>query len=318
MSSDVPVLLIVWRRPETTKQVIDALRLIAPSKVFVACDGPRDLESEESSKVLLTRELIDRELDWPCQIEKRYSEVNQGCKAGVSDAITWFFERVEFGIILEDDCVPHVDFFRFCDDMLRLYAADERISMVTGNNWQRGRRRGDASYYFSKYTHIWGWATWRRAWNLYDGEIAFWPEWKLTRSWKKVLPDPLERQFWTSIFDKTYLGKWSTSWDYPWICCVWYNGGLTVTPNVNLVTNIGFGSDATHTFKDEHSFRISSDELGVVTNPRSVSCDHTADRYVFDHNFGGLKLRANRPSLARRVIGVAQGSIGRLVHALRS
>ena len=134
MSFDVPVLLITWRRPETTRQVLCALRQVSPSVVYVASDGPRN--QIEATNVNATRELIDHEIDWPCKVSRLFSETNQGCEKGVSEAINWFFSSVEEGIILEDDCVPHIDFFDFCRNLLKRYKDDQRIWCISGNNFQ--------------------------------------------------------------------------------------------------------------------------------------------------------------------------------------
>ena len=147
---------------------------------------------------------------------------------------------------MDDDCLPNLDFFSFCENLLDRYFSDERIFVITGNNFQNGTWRGDASYYFSKYTPIWGWATWRRAWKHYQGDINFWPKWKSSDAWKKYKSDKIERKYLQKIFDSCYAGQ-IDSWDYPWMASTWYKNGLTATPNVNLVSNIGFGKDASYT-----------------------------------------------------------------------
>ena len=160
MSFDIPVLLLTWRRPETTRQVIEAIRPVAPSRLYVASDGPRN--AVEARAVDATRALMTQLVDWPCQIKTRYSETNQGCQLGVSAAITWFFEHEQAGIVLEDDCVPHPDFFPYCRELLMRYWDDSRVWCISGDNFQAGVWRGEGSYYFSRYNHCWGWATWRR------------------------------------------------------------------------------------------------------------------------------------------------------------
>jgi hypothetical protein len=166
-----PVLLITWRRPHTTKQVIDALRAAAPKWLYVACDGPNPERSGETEKIVATRALIKQENDWPCSIETLYSDQNQGCRLGVSRAISWFTARVEEGIILKDDCAPHPDFFPYCAELLERYQHDEWVWCVSGNNFQDGRWWGDGSYYFSHYPHCWGWASWRRCWQYFDCDM---------------------------------------------------------------------------------------------------------------------------------------------------
>ena len=156
---------------------------------------------------------------------KPFSEKNLGCAQSCSNAISWFFKNEENGIILEDDCVPHLDFFTFCENLLDRYAEDERVTVISGNNFQKGKWRGDASYYFSKFPHIWGWATWRRAWKYYQGDIPFWSEWKKSDAWLNFMPDKVQRRYFEKIFDQVQDGKVDT-WDYSWTANVWYKGGL--------------------------------------------------------------------------------------------
>jgi hypothetical protein len=241
------VLFLVFNRPDTTAQVFDAIRKARPPRLYVAADGPRANREGEAEKVAKVREIATA-VDWPCEVRTLFRDANLGCKRAVSGALDWFFGEEEAGMVLEDDCLPHPDFFRFCDALLERYAEDERVSVITGDNFQRGLRRGDASYYFSRYNHCWGWASWRRSWRLYDGELSFWSDWKTSADWRERTPDTVERRYWEAIFDRVAHGE-IDSWAYPWTASVWYHGGLTATPNVNLVTNIGFGEDATSPFK---------------------------------------------------------------------
>ncbi|WP_245795379.1 glycosyltransferase family 2 protein [Thioalkalivibrio denitrificans] len=231
-----------------------------------------------------------------------FRDTNLGCKHAVSGAIDWFFLNEEQGIILEDDCLPHPDFFLLCVELLEHYANDENVSVITGNNFQNGRKRGDASYYFSKYNHCWGWATWRRAWALYEGTIPFWCEWSQSGDWIEKTPDPVERRYWARIFDRVQAGE-IDSWAYPWTASVWHKGGLTATPNVNLVSNIGFGPDSTHTASvDSPLAAMATAPLGELVHPDAVAQDIAADRYVFNHTFGG-KAQRFPWSVPRRAAG---------------
>ena len=288
MKFDTPILLLLWRRPETTRRLLEALRPLAPTRLFVACDGPRQ---EDHDAVAQTRALVEEMVDWPCTVERRYSTTNLGCRDGVGSALSWFFGHVDSGIVLEDDCIPHNDFFTFCADMLRVHAGDERVWVVTGDNFQRGRVRGEASYYYSRYPHCWGWATWRRAWRHYEPSLSFWPTWRDSEAWQRFLPDRVERAYWTDIFDGVHQGRIKTSWAYPWTACVWHGAGLTITPNVNLVENVGFGPGGTHTTARESHLAVPAVALGPITHPCSVESDDDADRFVFDRHFGGATLR---------------------------
>jgi len=286
-------LFLVFNRPDTTAQVFEEIRKAEPPRLYIAADGPRANREGEAEKVAKVRKIVT-EVDWPCEVKTLFREENLGCKQAVSGGIDWFFEHEEQGIILEDDCLPHQDFFYFCDELLRLYALDDRVSVITGNNFQDGIKRGEASYYFSKYNHIWGWATWRHEWQHYQSELLFWPEWSQTNDWLEMIQDPIERNYWSQIFEQMYAGKIDT-WDYPWTASIWYNGGLTATPNVNLVSNIGFGPDATHT-KSVGSSLIakSTGAIGILEHPAEIVHDKDADRYVFDNTFGGKSMRFPR------------------------
>jgi hypothetical protein len=279
------VLFLVFNRPDTTKQVFEAIKQVKPLRLYVASDGPRANREGETELVALVRQIATA-VDWPCEVKTLFRQENLGCKKAVSGGIDWFFENEEQGIILEDDCLPHQDFFNFCETLLNRYASDERVWVVTGDNFQDGQLRGEASYYFSRYNHVWGWASWRRAWSKRDMEIKFWPEWKKSPEWRTWLPDKLERNFWLQIFDQMYRNEIDT-WDYPWIASIWFHGGLTATPNVNLVTNIGFGSNATHTTGVSKMSNMKTSSIRNIINPDTLIHDVGADRYVFYQYFGG-------------------------------
>lgn len=281
-----PVLFLVFNRPETTARVFEAIRQAKPPRLYVAADGPREGREGEAERVAKAREIATA-VNWPCEVKVLFREENLGCKYAVSGGISWFFEHEEQGIILEDDCLAQPDFFRLCDTLLERYAEDERVAVVTGNNFQNGRRRGEASYYFSKYNHCWGWATWRRAWKQYQGDLPFWPEWSASDAWPQHTSDKVERRYWEGIFKRVRAGQ-IDSWAYPWTGSVWYHGGLTATPNVNLVSNIGFGPDSTHTASaDSHHAAMATGALGDLIHPETIAQDQAADRYAFDHTFGG-------------------------------
>ena len=286
MSMNTPVLLLAWRRPHTLRQVIDSIRPVAPSRVFVACDGPNPHRPGEEEKVAATRAVIECEIDWPCKIERFYSDVNQGCRLGVSRAITWFFGHVEEGIILEDDCVPHPDFFQYCTTLLERYRFDARVWCISGNNFQEGQWRGGGSYYFSRYNHCWGWASWRRCWQHYDSDLSQWPALRASGLLDTIFEDPLERNYWTRIWQRLLDEGKPDSWAYRWTFTCLANGGLTALPNRNLVNNVGFGEDATHTTGGEIDTAICA---GIDSNqhPSFVLRDSGADRYTYDHVFGG-------------------------------
>lgn len=247
-SLDCPVLFLVFNRPDTTQRVFEAIRQAKPRKLYVAADGPRKENVGESDRVAAVREIATN-VDWACEIITRFCDENQGCKMAVSSAIAWFFANEEEGIILEDDCLPSQSFFLFCQELLMKYRYDTRVMAISGDNFQDGRRCSGYSYYFSRYSHVWGWASWRRAWKLYDRNITTWPEVKENGFLADISGnDEAFILFWQAIFDKTYAGMIDT-WDFQWLYSCWVQNGLTVLPNVNLVSNIGFGEEATHTLQ---------------------------------------------------------------------
>ena len=297
--ADTPVLLIAWRRPHTLRQVIDAIRPLAPTRIFVACDGPNPERPGEAEKVAATRAVIDREIDWACKVERLYSNVNQGCRTGPIRAISWFFEQVEEGIILEDDCVPHPDFLSHCSDLLERYRQDTRVWSISGNNHQNGQWRGDGSYYFSRYTHCWGWATWRRCWQHYDADLDHWPALRDSGMLELIFENQQERDYWSDIWQRTHSRTVPiTWWDYQWFFTCLINSGLSCLPNCNLVSNVGFGEDATHTIVGD-ILTVADLGLGELTHPRFVLRDVAADRYSFDHHFLGPQVPSHRPLLTR-------------------
>ena len=298
MSFDIPVLLLTWRRPKSTGQVIEAIRPVAPSRLYVASDGPR--HELEADAVEATRALIAQLVDWPCQIKTRYSEMNQGCQLGVSSAITWFFEHEEAGIVLEDDCIPHPDFFPYCRELLMRYREDTRIWCISGDNFQAGVWRGAGSYYFSHYNHCWGWATWRRCWKHYASHAPVWEQLKAAPSLQQaIFEDPLERRYWMSIWDKLFVDGTPDSWAYRWSLVCMANMGLTALPNQNLVTNIGFGEDATHTAGQQTA--VAAWGLSDLCHPELICRNAHADAYTFDHHFGGYLLRSKRFQLRQKL-----------------
>ena len=278
------VLFLVFNRPNTTKQVFEAIRQVKPPRLYIAADGPREGKLDEIERVKEVRKIATA-VDWPCEVKTLLRDKNLGCKYAVSSAINWFFEQEEEGIILEDDCLPNLDFFSFCENLLDRYFSDERIFAITGNNFQKGKQRGDASYYFSKYIHVWGWATWRRAWKHYQLDINFWPKWKTSDAWTKYTPDKIERKYWQEIFDRCYLEKIDT-WDYQFLLCTWYKNGLIATPNVNLVKNIGFGIDATHTYDKSSEFsNMVTEKIGILKHPKIIEKNIQADKFVTNQHY---------------------------------
>ncbi len=262
-----PVAFIIFNRPDTSERVFAEIAKAKPPKLLVVGDGARVNREGEAAKVAATRAIIDR-VDWPCEVLTNFSEVNLGCKIRVSSGLDWVFEQVEEAIILEDDCLPHPTFFRFCEELLVRHRGDQRVGMISGDNFQFGKTRNHDSYYFSKYTHIWGWASWADRWNnSYDVELSKWP---LVRDgcWlEDVFCKKEEAKYWANTFEKVYCGEIDT-WDYQWVFANLVQGRVNVMPNVNLISNIGFGrADATHTSGE-------SDEADIPTCPMLFPMHH--------------------------------------------
>lgn len=288
--SETPVLLIAFRRPDTTQQVIDAIRQVKPKQLFIACDGPRADKPGEADACRETRKVIEENINWDCEVKKFYSDVNQGCRRGVSNAITWFFEYVEEGIILEDDCVPHADFFSFCGTLLEHYRHDTRVWCISGDNFQDGQWRGDGSYYFSRYPHCWGWATWRRAWQHYDAELSTWSQLKKSKLLACLPLLDQEIQEWSERWNRLSELNKPDTWDYIWVYSCWTNNALAILPNYNLVSNIGFGDYATHTIdSNNHLANLKSHGLEEFYHPSFMICDVEADQYSYYQYFAAKK-----------------------------
>lgn len=240
-----PITFIIFKRPKTTEKVFEVIRQAQPKKLFVIADGPRPDREGEAEACEVTRAIIDR-VDWECEVIKNYSETNLGCAKRVSSGLNWVFDNVEKSIILEDDCIPEVTFFRFCEELLEKYQDDTRIASIAAQNAQFGNKRTDYSYYFSRYSHCWGWATWKRAWKYYDLNIKLWKEVKESNILYDILLDPKAVSYWTRVFDSVYENSTGITWDYQWTFACWMQGGLSIIPNVNLVSNVGVGADSTH------------------------------------------------------------------------
>ncbi len=265
------VLLLVFNRPGTTRRVLEAVRAARPPRLYVAADGPRAPGGQGAGEEALCRAAREEAtaVDWPCEVSTLFRERNLGCKRGVGEALSWFFSREEEGIILEDDCLPAPSFFPFCAELLERYRGESRVMAVSGTDF-RFRRGGDPrgpSYLLSRYPHIWGWATWRRAWALYDPDMAGWAEAReerFLRSWLGEVPS----RYFTRKLDAAARGE-VDSWGYPWMLSCWLNRGLAAVPSVNLVSNLGFGDASTHTRGGSHLAGMARGEIAFPLRPPS-------------------------------------------------
>jgi hypothetical protein len=286
---------MIFRRPDLTARVFESIRQAQPVKLLVIADGPRN-----AVEAVLCQQAraITETIDWDCEVIRNYADVNLGCRNRVSSGLNWAFEQVEEAIILEDDCFPAPSFFQFCQTLLEKYRHDERIVVISGNNFQDVTHQKPNSYYFSKYNHIWGWASWRRAWKHYDLEMKTWPMFKDLNLIESICHNPFEQQYWLYFFQKAYEGEVDT-WDYQWTYACWSQGGITVLPSTNLVSNIGFCSDATHTTNDSPLANMLVTDIWEINFPPFMLKDQTADQYTFDHVFGGIEIQSSKTISAK-------------------
>jgi hypothetical protein len=319
-----PVAFIIFNRPETTSRVFQEIRKARPPLLLLVADGPRLGHSSDAEQCAQTRAIVDQ-VDWECEIHKNYSDINLGCKKRVASGLDWVFSEVEEVIILEDDCLPHPTFFQFCEELLQKYRNDERIGHIGGVNFQFGRKRGPYSYYFSRYTHVWGWASWRRAWEGYDRDLTLWPKAKEEKRLRQFFDDLSLVGYWTNIFEKVCQNKIDT-WDYQWSFHCWAQGRLAIIPNVNLISNIGYGSDATHTMGQSRFNNMKTAAMQFpLSHPPFILRDSAADEYTEKYHYFPpspelrLLVRLGRllpfsPSVVAKRLGINLYSDGRLLH----
>jgi hypothetical protein len=309
---NAPVALFVFNRPETTARVIEAIRAAAPPLLLVVADGPRPGVPADETACREVRALVDR-ADWSCRVRTNYADANLGCRDRLASGIDWVFDEVPEAILLEDDTLPDPTFFRFADELLGRYREDDRVMCISGDNFQGGRRRGSASYYFSRYSHIWGWATWRAAWARYDRDLTRWPHLRADGWLANILRDPADIKYWTDVFDRVARGDFDT-WDYQWLFTCWAEGGLTVLPNQNLVTNIGFASSATHTSGDSPLAELPTEPMEFpLVHPEHMTAHAEADAFTGRTVFRARPRRRVAHRVARRVrsyVGVARSRPG--------
>lgn len=276
------ILLLVFNRPYTTLKVFETIRAARPPRLYLAADGPRQ---EKIGELQLCQEVrnIVTQVDWPCEVFTLFRSENLGCKKAVSQAIDWFFEHEEEGIILEDDVLPLPSFFTYCDELLVYYRDNPNIAMIGGANFVAPYLSIEDSYFFSKYSYIWGWASWRRAWQYYDADMQDWPSWKDQKLLRKLADNNiLFERYWRIQFDLTYQDKINT-WDYQWMFICWKMGFLTVLPKTNLITNIGYDDNATHTIGDTPEFILQASPQALafpLKHPQHILRNTQADKLI--------------------------------------
>jgi hypothetical protein len=295
---EIPILFIVFNRPTTTKLVFEAIRKAAPKRLYVAADGPRNEHELERVRQVRT---ITEQIDWPCEVRTKFNATNLGCKMAVSTGITWFFDNEPMGIVLEDDCLPSDSFFGFCSLMLEKYKNDDRISHIGGANFQDGITHADGSYYFSRLTHVWGWAGWRRVWRKYDAELA---NFDYSDAADLLENDPSFADFsevWLDNLQKVKNQQIDT-WDYQYAFLNIKQKSLSIIPNLNLVKNIGFGEDATNTTAKHELDVEQTFEIEKIAHPSNIAVSVEADLYTQHKEFSYLPKKKSILSRAWKTI----------------
>lgn len=296
--NEAPVLLIVFNRPETTQKVFDEIKKAKINKLYIAADAPRPNIFADIELCKIVRKIFDQ-IDWDCEVHKRFSDVNQGCGPGPYNAISWVLSQEDRVIVLEDDCVPAQPFFNYCNELLERYKDDNRIWLISGNNYNEEAVTTQHSYFFSKYGHSWGWATWRRAWQEMDLEMKKF----LLYLEQEMIYNSFNRKYEAEAFLKAYKEiftdktKMNHIWDFQFGFTIKSNGGLTIVPRKNLVSNIGI--DGTHSSSlSKYHNRAVDENYRIESHPDFILCDEKYDQYHFKHHW---KPQLDR-SLAKKIL----------------
>jgi hypothetical protein len=287
---DTPILFLIFNRPKETAKVFETIRKVRPKQLFIAADGPRLDKIEDIKRCEQTR-LIVKKIDWHCEVKTLFRTENLGCGKAVSQAISWFFEHVEEGIILEDDCVPNQSFFDFSAIMLEKYRNNAEIMHISGTNHLFNRRLTpeNNTYFFSAFNAIWGWATWRRAWASYDFEMDGWE--KSQQYMQHRFLDKSFKQLLYLEFSRVASKKVDT-WDWQWIYCIQKNNGLCITPMVNLVCNIGYEGTHYQIRHPHHNMPTVELKMNALIHPSEKNIDAKMDeRNLAQRQFRKLALK---------------------------
>ncbi len=299
-SFNTPVVFLVFNRPELTRAVFARIAQARPPRLLVVADGPRAERAGEAERCAEVRRIASA-VDWPCEVQTNFAAENLGCRARIVSGLHWAFEQVEEAIVLEDDILPDPSFFRFCEEMLARFRDDERVSMITGFNLCADRRQPPYSYFFSELTHIWGWATWRRAWRHYDEHLSTWPEVRRSGMLREFFAEESALRYWNRIFDGMYEGTGPNTWDYQWMYTNLTRRSLAVSPGVNLVQNLGFGPDGTHVTSAEGAPRVRVGTMEFpLRHPPAMIASRSLD--LLDQRLSAWHV----PALPKRVVRKAQ------------
>lgn len=297
-SFSTPILLLIYRRPGAVTRVMETLQALRPTIICVAGDGPANETQEEVARVQDAR-IAATSFDWPCTSHTNFQKHHLGCRDAVSAAITWFFSKYPAGIILEEDCVPSKEFFPFCAELLDRYRDNPKVFAISGNNFATSHDSSPYSYFFSRYPHCWGWATWARAWKHWNCNLSDWTDLRRSAFLSSLSPgDEPFLDYWTTIFDRYHSGS-IDSWAYPWTYTCWLQSGLTILPKNNLVENIGFGDLATHTKHMNYNAPKAMSLTFPLKHPSHVFRSPDADSVTDLHHFGIKPKQPEKPFYQR-------------------
>lgn len=280
-----PVLLIAFNRPDTASQVLNQIRKVQPSKLYMAVDGPR---GAQDSGVFDTRKLVET-IDWDCEVHTLFREENLGCGRGPAEAINWAFINEESLMILEDDCVPALSFFSFCENMLDKYRNDMRIGIISGRSHQHGCRFFDNSdYLFTHYAHTCGWATWKNRWEKNDFLMSDFNEFIQDGGGRNIIPDQYQAGCINKSLHRVFNDIENISkhaWDYQWSYTRLKNGWLDIVPCHNLIQNIGIGDNATHSKVASATLVMPYEEMPAeIRHPRFVMVNRGYEELHFNNH----------------------------------
>lgn len=302
---ETPVAMFVFNRPDCARKVFDVIANARPAKLLIVADGPRPGKPGEPEACLQVREILGR-VNWPCEVFHNFSEINLGCQERMISGLNWVFSLVEEAIILEDDCLPDSSFFPFCHELLERYRGDGRIAYISGDNLVGRYMQPGDSYYFSRIGGIWGWATWRSEWRRYDRHLSDWPQLRNQRILEEIFDEPKAVRFWTKVFDAMHEKTGPNTWDYQWLYTNLKNNSLTIVPSVNLVSNFGFGENATHTTEADPRFMLPACPMEFpLRHPSSFISLRSLDRRRVQDMLP--------PSRVRRILKKVRSVAGRFV-----
>ena len=304
MMTEVPVLYIIFNRLDTVRKSFESIRKAQPAKLYIAADGPRKGRENEKERCEEVRSWVLSQIDWDCEVHQRFQEKNVGCGHHPADAITWLFENEDQGIIMEDDCVASPSFFPFVAEMLERYKNDKDVSIVCGSNFDRSHRfqAKDADYFFSKISYTWGWATWKRNWVDYDYTMQAWNTINKSRLLKWLFDEPEYREYWRYIFDTTVKTQPQDIWDYQFFFSCYKKRQMSIVPNVNLISNIGDGTDATHIMKSDGRLGIEFGELGFpLRHPEKKYRNEPYDNLLQETCYGRVAVVPTFTKFKRRI-----------------